>query len=158
MGGKREERGGKRFGTVEVQTGGRLVYLSNDGTGWSIGMDEIVVVGEYTNEDGPSAADWFYVFVKPSGEWCELPLYADGFDDAVGHLAGRLGFEPEKALFYRPTFDSRIIWPEAKKGKPLFAFVEHRALWTRLWPGPMWRGLSAEVLSLLPEVLSDAEP
>lgn len=137
-------------GRVEIHDGGCLVYKSDILPEWTISTDEIAVVGEYTNEDGPSNPDYFYVFVRASGEWHRLPVCAVGIDEAVQLVANRLGFEPEGKLFHRPTFDSRIIWPAVMSGKPLLLFVEHRAWWTWLWPGPMWTGLSDEVMAFLP--------
>lgn len=138
------------FGSVEIQNGRWLVYKSGILPEWTIGTDEIAVVGEYTNEEGPSHPDYFYVFVRPSGEWHRLPVFARGFDETIRLVANQLGFEPERNLLYKTSFNSRIIWPAVMIGKPLFLFVEHRAWWTWLWPGPMWTGLSDEVMAFLP--------
>ncbi|MBC7892737.1 MAG: hypothetical protein H7Y12_11025, partial [Sphingobacteriaceae bacterium] len=47
----------------------------------SIDMNEVVVIGEYTNDAGPWRDDWFLVFVTKSGSWQSIPRYADGIDE-----------------------------------------------------------------------------
>lgn len=111
-----------------------MLYSSNSYQSWQIGLNDIKVIGEFTNEDGPYCEDHFLVFVTDAKGWHELPFGADGFSAAITQLQRRFGGNLEPRLSFTTSFDSAVLWPFEMKGKKLFHFP-------RMPPLTIWRKL-----------------
>ena len=100
-----------------------LTYRSGGYGCWELPIAEITIIGEYTNEDGPFADDYFLVFVR-DGEpgWLEGSFFADGRDAILKELSARLGADLSCGQAHLATFRSRILWPDHLKGRVLFEF------------------------------------
>jgi len=89
-----------------------------------IGTREVIVVGEYTTPGGPYGNDYFLVIIGKCGEIIEVPI-DNAFDDQVlEELGTSSGFKMELKLAHSTSFRSRILFPEAMQGEPLYKFVD----------------------------------
>jgi hypothetical protein len=108
-------------------TGGVLSYRSEVYGSWELPVSEVSVIGEYTNEDGPFADDYFLVFLsRNESGWFEGSFYGEGRDEIVQELSSRLGSAISLELSHSTTFTSRILWPEQMTGEALFDFRPKR--------------------------------
>lgn len=91
---------------------------------WSFRIRDVRLIGEYTDDHG-LADDYWFVFVagKPYRVY-EGTMYADPnlMDRLSPHVDSRL----QAGLAHSTTFNSRIIWPRALEGKPLFTYSGRR--------------------------------
>jgi len=118
-----EEMTTKDSGRYRIENGG-LSYQSEVYGSWSLAISEISLIGEYTNENGPMADDYFLVFLsaKEPG-WFEASFYGEGRDEILKELSDLLGSELSCGLAHSTTFTSQVIWPDEKKGKRVFDFL-----------------------------------
>ncbi|MGI9242273.1 MAG: hypothetical protein ACR2RV_15855 [Verrucomicrobiales bacterium] len=109
-----------------------LTYCSDAFGSWELPITDIAVIGEYTNEDGPLADDYFLVFLQ-GGEpgWLEGSFFADGRDAVLMELSRKLGADISCGLAHQATFTSRILWPDHLMGRELFEFRPERGLKNR---------------------------
>ena len=133
--------------------GDTIRYLLPNG-GFTLRLDEVRIIGECTNENGPFADDYFLCFVTGPNGWYEASFYATGRDTFLSALAERLGVQLELALAPSTDFASRILWPTNLAGQPLFDYRPEKptGLWSRLrsmWSPRMVQTLSAEALAVL---------
>jgi hypothetical protein len=86
-----------------------------------VDIGEILIIGEYTNSDGPWFEDWFLTFVTKDGQWQSVPMYADKINDLLDLLCNT--FDPglrQNFLTGSTDWDSAILYPVSLKGKQLF--------------------------------------
>jgi hypothetical protein len=114
----REKSGALSFdGTV-------ITYTSGCYGAFSVPLSELAVIGEYTNPNGPFLDDWFLVFVcRNDGTWYEASMYAEGIDTITQQLTEVFGSCPYIGLANSANYASRIKWPTALVGRPLFTFT-----------------------------------
>jgi hypothetical protein len=105
-----------------------LEYRNSAGVlSWRLPLQGIVLVAEYTTNEGPLADDYFLVFVAVDGDQLKLAtasFYADGRDEIIGELARRWKTGIELTLFNSTKWASRVVWPAALAGKEYFEFRE----------------------------------
>jgi hypothetical protein len=101
---------------------GMVKYKSWNYGAWELPLSEIKVIGEYTNQNGPFADDYFYVFITNLEEWHEASFYADGRDSFFRKLGAELHQELHGTLVASADFNSNIIWPTSLAGKEMFEF------------------------------------
>ncbi len=102
---------------------GVISYRSEVYGSWQLPVSEVSAIGEYTNEDGPFADDYFLVFITHNDSgWFEGSFYGEGRDKLVRGLSTLLCTEISLGLSHSTTFTSRILWPEMMRGEPLFDF------------------------------------
>src|SRR5437588_9442501 len=107
-----------------MSTSDGIAYEWKDGR-WSLRFDEIAIVGEYTNELGPFADDYYFCFVRHDGvHWNDGSFYAEGRDELLSALARHFGTSFECELCDSTTFNSRIMWPPALCDRPLFEYKD----------------------------------
>lgn len=93
---------------------------------WSLQIEGIVLISEYTTNEGPQVDDWFLVFVTAeSGKayFATCSLYADGRDDVLASLQERLGSSIELGLTGSTDWKSRVLWPPEITGNEYFTFT-----------------------------------
>lgn len=95
---------------------GATLHCRSDATdpGWSIRTSEIVLVAEYTTDDGPAVDDYFLVFVtKEAGElfYSSVTMRATGINPVLEELEKELGGSLELRLFSSRGRASRVVWP-----------------------------------------------
>jgi CheY-like chemotaxis protein len=88
---------------------------------WTIPLGDIALIGEYTTPSGPADEDYFIVFVDRTGGRYEAPAAAaaDQVMDALRERLGEFGFH----LMGSVDLASRIMWPAAYAGAPLYEFA-----------------------------------
>jgi hypothetical protein len=101
--------------------GDAVIYALPGTGGWRVVLDDLRLIGEYTNEDGPFADDYFLVFATEDRLF-EASFYADGRDACLAQLSDRLDTPLLLQLACSTDFDSRILWPESLDGRPLLDF------------------------------------
>ncbi|MCF7956681.1 MAG: hypothetical protein K9M75_12835 [Phycisphaerae bacterium] len=111
----------KRSGIIEF-IDGMIKYQFQDQVTWELAVSEIKVIGEYTNQNGPFADDYFYVFITNLDVWYEASFYAHGRDSFFRKLGAELHQELHGTLVASADFNSNIIWPPSLAGKEMFEF------------------------------------
>jgi hypothetical protein len=106
-----------------VLGGTALRYESAGGASWEIIAEQILCIGEATNEAGAVHEDWHLCFVTDlHGTWVEGSLRAEGRNDALQWLSVRLNSSLELKLANAPAFRSRVMWPRSVLEQPLFQY------------------------------------
>jgi hypothetical protein len=110
-----------------------LELQSTRGGGWSLNKQDLAVIGELTNSQGPVADDYFLVVVDQECNWYEAPMGARGMESVCKDLERSL----DARFYYRlppvTELDSNVLWPKMLAGQSLFVFTcERRTLWERL--------------------------
>ena len=100
---------------------GPTLHCRGDSTdpGWSIRISDIVLVAEYTTDDGPAVDDYFLVFVtREYGElfYSSVTMSAKGINAALEALENQLGNSLELKLSSRRAWASRVVWPQHLAG------------------------------------------
>src|SRR5476649_2469445 len=90
-----------------------------------IDYDEIVIVGEYTNQNGPFTDDHFLALLFRDGRYREIPLFTPA-EPVLAELEAKRGIVFKAGLTFSTDFASRIFYPDSLKGKPLLEFRERR--------------------------------
>ena len=134
---------------------GRLItYTSRLFGAFTVRVENVAVIGEFTTDNGPVVDDWFVVFVLRGGaEWFEASVYSEGHEACREQLSAILGAPLRHGLAASTDFASRIMWPAQVAGLPLFEFttVSSSAFLRRLKLAVLpevRRVLSPEVLSV----------
>jgi hypothetical protein len=94
---------------------------------WQIPVENIMLMAEYTTDEGPLIDDYFVVFVASDGdEWniATASFYSDGRDRIVRSLAQRWGSDIELSLSNSTEWKSRVAWPSPLVGREYFEFRE----------------------------------
>jgi hypothetical protein len=112
-------------------SGGALEYRDQRGhLLWCLKPENIVLVGEYTANEGPFGDDWFLVFAiankTPYFTTCSID--SDGRDEALEFLRTRFAIEPK--LTNSTEWKSVVLWPRAIEGAELFTFSQREP---RIW-------------------------
>lgn len=113
---------------------GFVRYQSKGETIWSFALKELWLIGEWTDDHGPWADDYFYFFIAGSPpKVFEAPMYANSqLMDEIGQF---LQIHLVTGLVSSTVFNSRVIWPPELEGHNLFKYSsEARAvgLWNML--------------------------
>lgn len=113
-----------------VHLEGDMVFFgyNNNKNILQIDLNEIVVIGEYTNADGPYFDDWFITFVTKEGKWQNIPWYADNIDALTQYLNNK--FQQDFTVTYlagSTEFNSIVHYPMHLKEKTLFAVTPSAA-------------------------------
>jgi hypothetical protein len=96
-------------------------------THWRLPIAEVRVIGEFTNQSGPSLDDYFFVFVtKETTDWHCASFYAEGREKFLHELGVKLGHKLKCGLCNSTDFKSRVLWPPNLEGQPLFEFVPEK--------------------------------
>lgn len=95
---------------------GPILHCRSDAAdpGWSIRTSDVVLVAEYTTDDGPAVDDYFLVFVtREGGElfYSSVTMSATGINAALEELEQLLGGSLELKLFSCRRWASRVVWP-----------------------------------------------
>ncbi len=109
-----------------------IVRVENDKLFWKfenknileVDMEAVVVIGEYTNSDGPYFDDWFLTFVTKDGQWYSIPWYTDNIDEVTQYLTNRFHQNLSATHLANSTnWKSVIRYPLHLEGKALFTLT-----------------------------------
>lgn len=86
---------------------------------WSIALENLCLIGEFTTANGPWFDDWFLVFAEQPREWREVPIEAvsEAFWLQLSHL---LQQEIRPGLASSADWASRVLYPVQLAGAALF--------------------------------------
>jgi hypothetical protein len=147
---------------LEVQVGSETVECSKDRSLlWTMRLDAIVLVAEYTTNSGPWVDDWFLVLWEL--DHSSLRTAQVSVDENVGKLviaklAERSKDMIELGLVNSTDWRSRVVWPPSLKGANYFKltpFYEPGAsgwLKHKMFGPPLDLGLTDEVRFYLQSV------
>lgn len=110
-------------GTIELN-GDSVLWHNEDVVFLQFNMSDIVVIGEYTNSNGPWFDDWYMTFVLRDGQWKSIPQYAGNIDQLINELCKR--FDPllrERQLANSTKWNSVVSFPINIRGTGLFQLV-----------------------------------
>jgi hypothetical protein len=124
---------------VRLQTvSSELRCVDNSGTvRWTVPIDAIILIAEYTTDAGPLADDYYLIFCTieaQSAVFASCTFYADDRDAALSSLSDKLGSPLELRLCGSTVWASRVLWPPSMVGQQYFAFktAEPRNILERL--------------------------
>ena len=94
---------------------------------WDIPIDTLILIAEYTTNEGPMRDDYFLVFWGfEQGQLFEMKcsFYAVNAIDTMGALLTKLNAGTSLGLASSIEWDSRTLWPLTLAEKPYFEKVE----------------------------------
>jgi hypothetical protein len=111
-------------------SGSQVVYDFDANEGWTMDIDKIVFIGEYTTANGPYVDDYFIVFAESKDEWWQASFYAIDHNSFWDELGKRLNCELVPSLTGSVVWASKVIYPAKFAGQNLFdiAKVEGKSL------------------------------
>jgi hypothetical protein len=104
--------------------------FSNASRVWIFQIANLILIGEYTTNEGPYRDDYFVEFVTVedgTAMFSKVSFYAEGIDEAITGLGEKLGQSIHLELYASADWNSRIVWPSALSGRPYLAKAESRA-------------------------------
>ena len=106
----------------------RLEFLDITGTVcWSLPIGSIVLIAEYTTNEGPYVDDYFLVFVTVEQDklyFSTCTFYSAGRAETLSILGGRLGSPIQLGLQGSTAWRSRVVWPPKMAETEYFTFTE----------------------------------
>ncbi|HEV1995411.1 MAG TPA: hypothetical protein VGR03_13860 [Candidatus Acidoferrum sp.] len=94
---------------------------------WQCPLDSIVLMAEYTTNEGPFLDDYFLVFVsieKGKQYFATASFYSDGREMIVEHLSQKWDVRVKLGLSHSTEWKSRVLWPPEIAGNDYFSFRE----------------------------------
>lgn len=94
---------------------------------WSLPIRSIVLVAEYTTNEGPYVDDYFIVFVTAENGklyFSTCSVYSAGRDEALSSLQKHLGSPIQLELEGSTEWRSRVAWPAKMVGMEYLLFRE----------------------------------
>jgi len=101
-----------------------IVYEQDPKNKWSIKIDNLKFIGEYTTAEGPLADDYFFVFAEKVDEWWQAPSLAVDHGKFWIELGKKLNIEIAPELFGSTIWASRVIYPKNLEGQELYRIVK----------------------------------
>lgn len=90
---------------------------------WSVEIDDILLIAEYTTNEGPYCEDYFLVFVtKPNIYQCTF--YAEGTNTIIEQLSAIFNKPLQLKLCDSTDWKSNVIWPTQLEGNEYFHFTK----------------------------------
>ena len=93
------------------------IQLTVDDKQFALRANEVLLVGEYSNENGPFSDDHFLVIIDRSGVLFETAVNGNIKEEDVRHLRRLLGSPLRCELIGKTTFYNRVIWPPRFVGR-----------------------------------------
>ena len=111
----------KHINRIELNAG-VISYTSAPQASWTLRVEDLRVLGEATNEDGPFADDYFICFGLNSTTWLEASFYSEGMQEFLIDLQAYLSASFMLNLQGSTSFDNVILWPEHLAGQAMFDY------------------------------------
>jgi hypothetical protein len=107
-----------------------LDYFVNDQLTWRTAIGSILLIAEYTTNEGPHVDDYFVEFWRlENGAILKshATFYSAGTDAAFAEIAKQLDAALTFDLAGSTEWTSRIMWPPELAGHPYFEFRDVKA-------------------------------
>ena len=107
-------------GEVSIQDG--IIYWDYENEHvLSFHLDDVVIIGEYTNSDGPYFDDWFLVFLLKDNKEYSISMYAGNvINDVIDKLSAWAGYKIQNYLTASTKWDSKVLYPRHLSGETLY--------------------------------------
>jgi len=106
----------------------------------SFDLNDVIVVGEYTDASGPRFDDWFLVFVTRN-DWWRISFFASHIEELTQVLSSKLNTDLSACSLANSTeWKSIIQYPKEREGKALFQLTPTEKIKT---PGNFWERVKA---------------
>ena len=92
---------------------------------WSLPIMSVLLIAEYTTNEGPNLDDYFLVFATAEVRqlyFSTCSFYSTGREDALNLLEQFLGSPIQLGLANSTEWRSRIVWPADMAGSEYFTF------------------------------------
>jgi hypothetical protein len=92
---------------------------------WSLPVKSILLIAEYTTNEGPYVDDYFLVFVTAEESkvyFSTCPFSSAGIGEGLNLLQQRLGSPIQLELQGSTEWKSRVAWPPEMQGTQYFTF------------------------------------
>lgn len=135
-----------------------ITFPSNDTVIFHLGengdaaasLDSIVLVGEFTTEDGPYTEDHLLSVWLNDQRTFEIPVGSPGVAALLDKLGAKAGLPIKTSLATKSSFASRVLYPLEKSGQELFVFESARkGLMGVFYKNIMERRLTPSLISLI---------
>ena len=129
-----------------------LSYRNEQGqTRWELSVSDLVLIAEYTTNEGPWCDDYFLVFwTRENGQLFRSGCPLTGNSSAAfAEIGIALGDEFHLGLLNSTEWKSRVVWPSELAGEDYFTFT--KAL-TEKWLTSLWYRMT-EVQEYRPSAL-----
>ncbi len=108
--------------------GTQLRCIDNEGgLRWNLSIDDLVLVAEYTTNEGPQSDDYFLIFCTvEDGKalFAACSFYTNGRDEVLSAIGERLGSPLNLRLCGSTELDSNVLWPAELAGQKYFRFQQ----------------------------------
>jgi hypothetical protein len=118
--------------------GSTLIYADPaHNISWRLPIESLILVAEYTTNEGPQADDYFLSFVTVENGAAVIStcgFYVEGRDDALEAISQHVGSPLAFNFTSSTAYASRIIWPSSLTGHKYFSYkaVDPRTLSEKL--------------------------
>lgn len=107
----------------KIRMEGGIIHYESPEYSWELPLSRLKLLGEYTNQNGPFADDWFLIFATHPEDSYHASVYAEGMTELLEQLSRKLGNPIDTTLVASTDFNSNVIWPEKLAGRDMFDFV-----------------------------------
>ena len=113
---------------AKLEIAGETVQATLNGSPvWKFATPALVLIGEYTTNEGPYFDDYSVVFVtNENGKafFAKVSFYAEGREQVFSVLEKTLGQPLLLELYASTDWNSRVVWPPALSGRPFLRPVK----------------------------------
>lgn len=102
---------------------GTLCYLHKEDFVFELDLKTVMLIGEYTNDQGPFFDDWFLLFLDHENQSFQVSMYAENIENVLSELIKTFDFERNLGLVNSSDWKSIVLWPETMKGKEFLQLI-----------------------------------
>lgn len=104
--------------------GSTLYYECKGEVFFELELENVKLIGEYTNDQGPFFDDWFLVFVDVQNRSFKVSMYSENIENTIDEIVKFFQFERTLSLVNSADWKSVILWPERMKGKEFLQLIQ----------------------------------
>lgn len=106
---------------ITLDQGCISIIDSRSGDEERLPLEEVLVIGESTDQNGPYREDWHLCFCDENG-WSEVPVSSENLNGFLQNLSDILKYPLTLELVNSADFKSRILWPPEIVNHSLFSY------------------------------------
>lgn len=104
-----------------------ITHRVNNEIIWSVSLDKLKLIGEYTTAPGFDFDDYYFVFAETEESMYQVSSFLIDHKTFWPELSAKLNIELAPSLCASTQWATNIIFPEALQGKELFETVENKS-------------------------------